>query len=52
MKAEFDFDYIMILSEKRASAALKPWWDIVYGHGLFALLGLGKQCVTIGFVPL
>ena len=31
----------MILSEKKASAALKPWWDIIYGHGLLALLGLG-----------
>ena len=33
----------MIISEKKASAALKPWWDIIYGHGLKALLGLGME---------
>ena len=41
----------MILSEKRASAALKPWWDIIYGHGLLALLGLGKKQKNVKRVP-
>ena len=37
----------MILSQKKASAALKPWWDIIYGHGLLALLGLGMINIQI-----
>lgn len=36
----------MIISEKKASAALKPWWDIIYGHGLKALLGLGIKAMN------
>ena len=38
---------IMILSEKKASATLKPWWDVIYGHGLKALLGLGMHFINI-----
>ena len=37
----------MILSEKKASATLKPWWDVIYGHGLKALLGLGMSFISI-----
>lgn len=37
----------MILSEKKASATLKPWWDVIYGHGLKALLGLGMNFINI-----
>ena len=41
----------MILSQKKASAALKPWWDIIYGHGLLALLGLGIINIRIIDLP-
>ena len=41
----------MILSQKKASAALKPWWDIIYGHGLLALLGLGMINISIIDLP-